>query len=131
MIRNSTAAVLGLTVSDVSINFSSFVHKHRFCFRHVRCPTVFASSKHHVLLKFGLQDTLSCKVLEKCATLEQKKSVPQDLLQSGVCSYSAYCDYCVWFLAPNFTWVSNTVLLAFVCFIVHICDCQRQRLGPQ
>ncbi len=33
------------------------------------CPLVFASSEHLVLLKFGLQDTLSYKMLQKCATL--------------------------------------------------------------
>ena len=68
------AAVPGLIVCDVNFNFSCFVHIHRFCFPQVWCPIiVFTSSRHNVLLKFGLQDTLSDisdKVLQKCATLE-------------------------------------------------------------
>ena len=55
MIRsNFTAAVPGLTVSDLNFNFSCFVHNHGSCFLRVWCPTVFASSGHCVLLKFGL-----------------------------------------------------------------------------
>ena len=50
-------------------NFSCFVHNHGICFLQVWCPAVFASSGHRVRLKFGLQDTLSCKVIKKCATL--------------------------------------------------------------
>ena len=67
------AAVPGLIVSYVKFNFSCFVHNHRFCFLQVWCPTVFASSEHHVLLKSGPQDTSSCKVLKKCATLQHFK----------------------------------------------------------
>ena len=65
-IRNhSRAAVPGLMiVSGVNFTFSCFVHKHRFCFLRVWCSTDFASSGHPVLLKFGLQDTLSLKVLK-------------------------------------------------------------------
>ena len=44
-----------------------FVHNHGFCFLQVRCPTVFASSGHCGLLKFGLQDTSPYKVIRKCA----------------------------------------------------------------
>ena len=62
-------AILGLIVRDVNFNFSCFVHNHEFCFLQVWCPAVFASSGHRVLLKLGLQDTLSYKVLKKCATL--------------------------------------------------------------
>ena len=65
-----TAAVSGLTVSDVNFNFSFFGHNHGFCFLQVWCPTVFASSGQYVLLKFGPQDTLSYKVLKhKCNTV--------------------------------------------------------------
>ena len=67
MIRSYfTAAVPRLIFSDVNFNFFCFVHNHRFCFLHVLCATVFASSGHHVLLlKFGLQDTLSHNMLKK------------------------------------------------------------------
>ena len=41
------------------------VHNHEFCFLQVWCPTVFASLGHRVQLKFGIQDTLSYKVLKK------------------------------------------------------------------
>ena len=59
MIRNhSTAAVPGLTVSDVNFNFSCIVYNNGFRFLQVWCPTVFASSGHRVLLKSGLQDTV-------------------------------------------------------------------------
>ena len=65
MIRSYlTAAVPGLIVSDVNFNFSCSVHNHRFCFLEVWCPTVFVSLRH-VLSKFGIQDTLSCKVIKK------------------------------------------------------------------
>ena len=37
---------------------------HRLCFLQVWCPVVFALSSHCVLLRFGLQDTLSYKVLK-------------------------------------------------------------------
>ena len=70
MIRGHfTAAVPGPIVSYVNFTFSCFVHNHRFCFLQDWCPTVFASSGHRVLLEFGLQDTLSCKLIKKCATL--------------------------------------------------------------
>ena len=70
MVRSHfTAAVPGLIASDVNFNFSCFVHNHGFCLLQVRCRTAFASSGYHVLLKFGLQDTLSHKVLKKCAKL--------------------------------------------------------------
>ena len=46
-------------------NTSCYVHNHGFCYRQVLCPIVFASSGHCVLLQFGLQDTLSYKVLKK------------------------------------------------------------------
>ena len=61
------AAVPGLIVSDVNFNFSCFVPNQGFSFfgGQVWFPTVFASSGHCVLLKFGLQDTLSYKVLRK------------------------------------------------------------------
>ena len=49
-------------------NFSSSINNHGFCFLQAWCPTVFTSSGHHVLLKFGPQDILSNKVLKKCAT---------------------------------------------------------------
>ena len=62
-----TAAVSGLIVCDVNFNCSCFVQNHRFCFLQVRCPTVFASSGHCGLLKFGLQDTSPYKVIRKCA----------------------------------------------------------------
>ena len=66
MIRShQMAAVPGLTVSDVNFNFSCLVHNHGFCFLKVWCPTVYASSGHSVLLTFGLQDTLSHKVIKK------------------------------------------------------------------
>ena len=69
-IRNHfTAAVSWLIVSDVNFNFSCFGHNHGFCFLQVWRPTVFASTKRCVLLKFGLQDTLSYKVIKTCATL--------------------------------------------------------------
>ena len=59
MIRNhSTAAVPGLTVSDVNFNISCLVHN-RFRFLQVWCPTDFASSGHGVLLNFGPRDSLS------------------------------------------------------------------------
>ena len=70
MIRSHfTAAVPGLFVSDVSFNFCCFVHTQGFCFLQVFCPIVFAPLGHFAQLKFVLQDTLSCKVLKKCATL--------------------------------------------------------------
>ena len=70
MIRSHfTTTVPGLTVSDVNLNFSSIVHKRKFVFLQVWCPTVFESPGHRVLLKFCLQDTLSYTVFKKCATL--------------------------------------------------------------
>ena len=53
----------------VNFNFSCWVDRHRFCFLQVWCPVVFASSGQRVLLKFVLQDILSHKMLQKCATL--------------------------------------------------------------
>ena len=41
-------------------------------FLQLRCPFVFESSEHHVLLSLGIQDTLLWKVLKKCATLNQQ-----------------------------------------------------------
>ena len=71
MIRSYfTAAVPGLIVSDVNFNFSCFVHNNRFCFLQVWCSTAFASSGHNVLLKLGLQDTVSYKVTKNCAALK-------------------------------------------------------------
>ena len=46
-----------------------FAHSHGSCFLQVWCPIVFVSSGHLVLLKIGLQDTLSYKMLQKWATL--------------------------------------------------------------
>ena len=57
-------AVSGLIISDVNFNFSCFIHNHIYCFLQVWCPVVFASSGQCILLKFGLQDTLSFKVLK-------------------------------------------------------------------
>ena len=68
-----TAAVPRLIVGDANFNFFSyFVHSHGFRFLEVWCLTVFASSGHHVLLKSGLQDTLSFKLLKKmCNTVNE------------------------------------------------------------
>ena len=44
MVRNhSTAAVLGLIVSDINFNFLCFVHSTGFCFLQVWCPSVFCN----------------------------------------------------------------------------------------
>ena len=59
---------LSLFVSDVNFNFYFFLHNRGFCFLQVWCPTGFASLGQRVLLKFGLQDTLSYKVMKKYAT---------------------------------------------------------------
>ena len=75
------AAAPGLIVSDVNFNFSCFVHNHRFCFLPVWCPTVFESSRHSVLLKFGLQDTLSYEVIEKRKTLDHPKNKAEVVLK--------------------------------------------------
>ena len=81
MIRShSAAAVSGIIVSDVNFNFSCFVHNSGFCFLQVWCPTVFVSSGHHVLLNFGIQDTLSYNVLKQCATLSNKRSVTAQVM---------------------------------------------------
>ena len=76
------AAVPGLIISDVNFNFSCFLHNSQFCFLQVWCPTgptVFASSGHCVLLKFGLQDTLSHKVIKNGWTLDSQLSVTQSI----------------------------------------------------
>ena len=73
MIRSHVAAAVpGLTDSDVNFNFSCSVHSYGFCFLQVWCPAIFPSWGHRVLLKFCLQDTLSYKVMEKCAPLCQR-----------------------------------------------------------
>ena len=59
------AAVQGLIVNEVNFNFSCFVHNNGFCFLHIWFPTLLASSGRRVLLKFGLQNTSSYKVLKK------------------------------------------------------------------
>ena len=77
MIRNHfTAAVSGLIVSDVNFSFSCFAHNHGFGLLQVWCP-------YCVLLEFGIQDTLSYKVIRKmCNTdnhyvpLTQQAHVP-------------------------------------------------------
>ena len=69
MIKNYTMmASPGLIISNMNFNISCIVHKHRFCFLQVWCPTVFASSGH-VSQNCCLQDILSCKVLKKCERL--------------------------------------------------------------
>ena len=56
-------------------NFSWCVHSHGFWFLQVWCLTVFASTGQCVLLKFGLQDTLSYKVLKNmCNTVNVVRS---------------------------------------------------------
>ena len=81
MIRNHcVAAVSGLIINDVNINFSCFVHNHGFCFLQVWSPVVTASSGRSLLSRYGLLDTLSYEVLKKCATLW---IVVQDLVQTG------------------------------------------------
>ena len=80
MIRSHLTA----TVSDV--DFSPFVHNHGFCFLQAWCPSVFVLLGHRVLLTFGLQDTLYCRVLKKCATLLHVTTVyAQYFLQYGFC----------------------------------------------
>ena len=50
--------------------FSCFVDNHGFCFlRKSWCPNDLTSSGQHVLLKSGLQDSLSYKLLKRCVTL--------------------------------------------------------------
>ena len=74
MIRNHfTAAVSGLIVSDVNLNFSCFVHNvQRILFSASLvslCFCIIRTLFECVLSNFGLQDTLSYQVLKKCATL--------------------------------------------------------------
>ena len=58
LLQETTHLQRSLTIFVTNINFSSIIHNHRFCSLQVWCPIVFASSGHHVLLKFGLQGTL-------------------------------------------------------------------------
>ena len=71
--------------------FHVFVHNKRFFFffLQVWCPTVTASPGHHILLKFGLQDTLSY-YSSRCS-----KTCP-DFLLSAYCFGSTFL-----FLSPK------------------------------
>ena len=83
MIRNhSVAVVLGLIISDVNFNFPCFISNHGMGFMQNFCPAVFckflsygffASSGHRVLSTFGLQDTLSRKMLKKKKKRERER----------------------------------------------------------
>ena len=62
-------AAIKALISDVHhFNLPSFVHDPGFCFLQLWCLIVSQLSGQHVLLTSGIQDTLSYKVLEKCAT---------------------------------------------------------------
>lgn len=52
-----------------TLNLPSFVHNLGFCFLQVWCPIASESSRHYVLLLFGIHNNLSHKVLKKCVTL--------------------------------------------------------------
>ena len=64
--NHSVAAGLGQIISDVNLNFPcSQPQIFFFFFLPIWYPIVFASSGHYALSQFGLQDTLSYKVLKK------------------------------------------------------------------
>ena len=67
-------AAVSALISYAHFNLPSFVHNSEFCFLQVRCPVVSESSGYHVRLTFRIQDTLSYRVLEKCATLLTTKT---------------------------------------------------------
>ena len=103
-------------VSDVNFNFSCFVHSHEFCFLQVWCHTVFASSRHRVLLKLvpcTLRPMRCSKNVQHCYS-SQYESISSVLF---CFVFLVFFIYLFWCKSTDFSCSSVEVISKFNTFI--------------